>query len=150
LRFPAWGTSNLDPEVTATKYYEQMGIDNAWGEMDICLDDARVAMADSFSQTAWNLAFTCARMRRQRTLAITDGYPRTFTLLLDEASRPAKIEQFKQDYELFLEFKGQEHKWADLIVKRSLFQRVRMMQMVRCFEVEKWMWTARLRCSVSC
>ena len=60
-----------------------------------------------------------------------------------DAQRTAVVEQIKKDYELFEIMQDDGAEWAQDLVRRSLFQKVCVMQLVECLKIEKWAITDR-------
>ena len=85
-----------------------------------------------------------ARLRRARLLALSDGWPRGFTLLLTPATRDKTIASFRGDFENFMLLEKLGTDWAASWVKRSLFVRPSVKQIGYAFTAEKWVWTPRM------
>ena len=82
------------------KFYDDCGIEGVWGKTRISLNSVRMGMSDDMASLQWDLCFAVVRNEQMRALPITDGWPRRFTLLLDDTWRDSIRDQFQQDAQL--------------------------------------------------
>ena len=128
-----------------TEKYPKQGVECEWSRIDaMSASSPRVCMSDDHCELLWDLVFTLVCNREARLMPIAPGYPRQFTLLLDNDSRPGIIRQFKADYENCYLPDKLGKPWSREWTNRSLFQRLTNRQVGLCFTVEKWEWTSRM------
>ncbi|CAK0866508.1 unnamed protein product, partial [Prorocentrum cordatum] len=125
--------------------YNDMGIESEWPPTKgISVDSPRISQSDDFARMLWDLCFSIVGHRRARLLQLSDGYPRQFTLLLNEGSRAAVLKRFKDDFTNHLAVCKVDAAWAKGFAERSPFKSMSVIQIGLAFQVEKWQWTERM------
>lgn len=87
-------------QLTAVRHYEACGIEAEWQPvLGACLNDARVAMANDYAEILFDVCTTLVAEESNRNIGYTHGWPKRFTLLLDETTRADTIDELKGDLE---------------------------------------------------
>ena len=83
--------------LTLRSWFDDMGIETSWGATTMSLHDPRVAQSNDFAESLLDLVFAVVAKESTRLLPYMYGHPEQCTLLLDDASRAATLEQFRLD-----------------------------------------------------
>ena len=131
-------------QTQATKRYPTYGIESEWSAMRISKDHVRVGLADDAASLLWRLCFATARFEGIKWLPVSHGYPRRYTLLLDDGEREGIITQLMRDVREDEIANDIDVEALDGMKTRSLFLRRTVQQVVLCLKIEDLKWTLRL------
>ena len=79
-----------------------------------------------------------------RNISFLFGYPRRFTLLLDDENRPHVIDELRRDWDIFHELEALGDEWAMRLSRRSVFRKLTVLQVALALKIENFQWTDRL------
>ncbi len=125
------------------KSYGVCGIETEWAPSKLSVNHARVQLSNDQAELFMDLVLETVLEFSRRNMQYSHGLPRRQTLLLDPRRANKFIEELRFDHSLFRKLEGCAFSGVASMVKRSLFQRTPVIQLLKCLETEEWQVTPR-------
>ena len=128
--------------VSSSTIFERCGIEGEWGILPdaLCRNNVRILSSDDYLSLLWDLGFASLRHMIMRNLSIEVGYPRRFTLILDDDFGVGLIKTFKADLSNFRDVTSGDADYSKPRFRRSCFIKLPVKQIELCLikdEVEQ-------------
>ncbi len=129
--------------LSVQKGCESIGVEVAWPETSVQLNNVRMAVSDDYGSTLAELTFATIEQHVRRHLTFSHGLPRRQVLLLDGEEGTRFMEELKTDAHILsliqeLDFDGHE-----MYMVRSVFTYTSVKQLIGCLVEEGWSITPR-------
>lgn len=125
------------------RYFVDCGVETEWRPQSICYNSGRIQYSNYFLGVLFDLSLAVVKQHVARFLPFPHGWPKRSVLWLDSELGPPAVEEFHNDYRIYFELEAVDAEWSQPFVKRSVFKKMAVLQLLYCLQLDKWQITER-------